>query len=133
MKIKPDKYDIRIFLAIIIVLFTPVFAGFYTFLNNGNPYGGFGVLTLNESMFDGAIMSFLFFFTLYLFIFGVTKKYLIIGIVLATLLLPSLFLGALDYSLFIGAFEYFLFYFCFSLTGFILAQIFLFVKNKHAK
>ena len=132
MKIKPDKYDVRIFLAIIIVLFTPVFAGFYTFLNNGNPYGGFGVLTVNESMFDGAIMSFLFFFTIYLFTFEVKKKYLIIGITLAVLLLPSLLLGVLDYSLFIEAFEYFLFYFCFSLTGFILAKLFLFVKNKYA-
>jgi hypothetical protein len=117
-----DKFFIFLFSLIPILLFTPLFRVLYKFLRHGNVYGGFGVLSIDESWTEGLLISFLFFLTLFLFIFEIKKKYLIIGIILGIFLLEGLIIRNL---------EYFLWYISFSVIAFILAKIFLFIKNKY--
>jgi|WetSurMetagenome_2_1015567.scaffolds.fasta_scaffold273931_2 hypothetical protein len=117
-----DKFFIFLFSLIPILLFTPLFRILYKFLRHGNVYGGFGVLSIDESWTEGAIISFIFFLILFLFIFEVKKKYLIIGIILAIFLFEGLIIRNL---------EYFSWYTFFSVIAFILAKIFLFVKSKY--
>ena len=125
MKKKLDKFDkffIFLFSFIPIILFTPGFELLYKTLMKGRIYGLFSEF---EPWLMGGMISFLFFFTLFLFVFEIKRRYLIFGIILALLILDWYFEG-LDYI-------YLPWYFSGPLIGFILAKIFLFVKIKNAK
>lgn len=117
-----DQFFIFLLSFIPTIVFIPLFRNLYKFLRHGNVYGGFGVLSFDESWTEGTIMSFLFFLILFLFIFEIKKKYLIIGIILAIFLSEGLIIRNL---------EYFSWYAACSLIAFILANIFLFIKNKY--
>jgi len=72
MKKKLDKFIVFLFVPIPIILFTPLFRALYKSLV-GNIYGGFGIFTFDESWLEGAIISFIFFLTLFLVVFEIKK------------------------------------------------------------
>jgi hypothetical protein len=119
-----DKFFIFLLSVIPMILFTPLFRSFYKFIMKGNVYGGFGIFMIDGSWFEGAIISFLFFLTLFLFIFEIKKKYLIMTAILSLFLLEGFIIGNL---------EYFLWYISCSLAAFVTAEIFLFAKNKYVQ
>jgi hypothetical protein len=125
MKKELDKFD-KFFIfptsIIPIILFTPAFELLYKTLMKGQLYGIFSEI---EPWLMGGMISFLFFLTLFLFILEIKKRYLIFAIILALLLL-SWYFEDLDYI-------YIFWYFVGPLSAFILAIIFLFIKNNRLK